>query len=171
MSHRIPVFFLPVPLDEIDDDDLVGARALIGEAYADAEASGLTESTSANWWHQELIGDLCEAWSIEGLGFLEQEMCMLARSGAAKAATGLTALLEGLEEGLPDLKSASGPEVDELLEAGALIGRIRSTSPVHEIDDDDGVVQSFLQHIVTLRAAAAEAAAAGEALLWYRPKP
>ncbi|GMV42700.1 MAG: hypothetical protein AMXMBFR64_44160 [Myxococcales bacterium] len=171
MSHRIPVFFLPIPTDEIDDDDLVGAKALIGEAYADAEASGLTESTSTNWWHQAVIAALCEQWSVSGLEFLEAEMCVLGRAQASRASKALTTVLERLEGGVPDLRAGLGPEAEDLLDAGPLAPRIRSASPASEIDDDDGVVQSFLQFVVSLRAAAAEAAAAGEALLWYRPQP
>ena len=173
MPAFIPIFLLPI--------DGAQAAALRGpEAAEDAvaavqgvapEVSGLRIATSSNWWHSSLTLQLCKAWGVVGLEFLEQEMSVLSAPEALAAQMGCDTLLERLKGGpFPQLSTRLGPEIAALRSADRAAAADVATA-AYEVDEATGDVHSFFQFLATVRQATHEAAQSGRHMLFLAPRP
>ena len=169
MSHRIPMFMLPVASSP---DALTNewAENQIADAAVPGERTRLRESTSTNGWHVSLAHALARAYVIADLDFLAQPLSCVPADQALRIRDAVDLLLERLRGAeLPKLQGVFGPELERLAHADRPAA-IAAALPGHVIDDDAGDVSSFLTFLLSLRAAAEDASRA-EALLVYHPQP
>jgi len=169
MSHRIPVFYMPV--DVGGDVDIDVAKLLVAMAYDDRAGCQLCSSTSGGWWHPKVTLLLCESWNVFGLEFMRSEVACLERRAVQRAANAITWILElvgkcGLPDPVCELAPALGAERPERLLAAA-----RAAEPTLEVDEHAGAVSSFFTFLVSLRQVLRDAAAAERHVLWCAPQP
>lgn len=171
MPAFISIFLLPLDPPQVASlDGVEAAEEAVSRAHEGApERSGLRIATSTNWWHSVLASELCRAWQIGGLEFLEQEFLVLSVSEARAGRRGCDTLLQHLQhEPLPLLSRPFGSELDALKNADRAAAAEAAT-PGYEVDEVSGDVHSFFQFLVTVRQALSEAAETGRHLLFLAP--
>jgi hypothetical protein len=190
MSHRIPVFFLPIEQEQVPENlkDWHSAMNVLDERLERRADYGLRTSTSRNWWYQHALGLICTGLAIEGLGFVDAEIACLDRKELEAAANALDRVLREIRDGIPHL----GPEIDE---EGSIWwlhyywdeGRYKEYSTetmrkafdeseaAHDIDVDADVgyasVVGFYSFLKSLQAALNEALSQDKSLLYVQPQP
>lgn len=169
LRERLPVYLLPLRLNAIAPTTVRSASGAVQQAADSPEESGLRTDVSSGRWHLDLVHALCHAWSVEGLEFMSQELCVLHPPEAALAGSAVEALLSRLEaDGVPELASSPCPEWAAIREAdfGEAIGAV---VPCWDISDENGDVETFVEFLVAVQLAAAEAQPPNTGLLFFRP--
>ncbi len=105
MSNSIPVFFFPISNDELPVElkDWHSAENLLSSKWENREQNGLRTSTSRNWWHQHVVGLICEHLQIDGLEFLQKEIICLDSKQIETGIIAIGELLDSCQSGIPKL--------------------------------------------------------------------
>ncbi|MFN8092760.1 MAG: hypothetical protein U0599_11155 [Vicinamibacteria bacterium] len=178
MSERITAHFLLLDRARVVRDD-AGARALVAAALADEPQGGrLRRATSTGAWLPMLTAELCRRWSIEGLGFLADDLRVLAPPECERAARAVDALLARLEAGdRPRDPRGLGDQWHLIISPADLAEFLRELHPSAEVDEENGEDFAFLQFLVNVQIAAGDAIESESSLLywccleWPSPRP
>jgi hypothetical protein len=190
MSHRIPVFFLPIKREEVPENlkDWHSAMNVLGEWLERRADYGLRTSTSRNWWYQHALGLICTGLAIEGLEFAEAEIACLDKKELEAATNALSRVLQEIRDGIPHL----GPGIDEEgsiwwlhhywdeggckeYSAETMRKAFDESEAAYDIDVDTDVgyesVMGFYSFLKSLQAAVNEALSQDKSLLYVQPQP
>ena len=103
MSYYSPVFFFLIDPSEMPSSlsSWHDAEPLISDRWDKRERQGeinsLVDSSSRNWWHQDLLRLICQAHGIEGLEFITQEIACLRKEALLNALQGFYQLFQVIE--------------------------------------------------------------------------
>jgi hypothetical protein len=168
VSERIKVHLLPLPNGGARPRDDASARDLVASAARDSDVSQLRTAVSTGAWLPLLAAELCRRWSIEGLGFLVQDLRILSPSESQAAAQAVDSLLTRLEAGdRPRESRGLGDQWHFVVSPADLTSVIAETAPTFEVDEAEGEETAFVQFLVGLQVAAHEASEAGHELLFW----
>jgi hypothetical protein len=171
VSDRSPVYVLPLAEGATSPRTPEAARAMVAMAAEAPESSGLRTAVSSDSWHPTLAAKLARACSIEGLGFLANELRVLSSVEARGAAEAVDSLLRRLEEGdIPESRDSFGRQWDLIISQADLAEAIAAVVPCCDVDEENGEVESFLEFLVAVQIAATDAGEQGTGLLFLRPE-
>jgi hypothetical protein len=143
---------------------------MVAKAAEAPESSGLRTAVSSDSWHPTLAAKLARSCSIEGLGFLANELRVLSSVEARGAAEAVDRLLRRLEEGdIPESRDSFGRQWDLIIRHADLAEAIAAVVPCFDVDEENGEVESFLEFLVAVQIAATDAGEQGTGLLFFRP--
>ena len=147
------------------------AQDTISEAL---DTNAMWQDTSRNWWHVHLTLRLAEAFSVEGLEFLNHECVTVSHDDLPRVHAAIEQLIANVRSDTPVVELAGDSDY-ELVAAPAHRSAIDSAAPVRDSDDEDrgdldGAVFYF-SFLRSLQAACREASKGGGNLLWAQPQP
>jgi len=171
MAERIKAHFLPLPAGAVAPRTATAAQAAVDRAAA-SEADGLCTAVSTGAWLPLLSAGLCRKWSIEGLGFLLDDLRIVSPGESTSAASAIDQLLSKLEAGERPLDDKGlGVQWRLVISPADLATIISQTVPRPDLDEQDGEDSVFIAFLVAVQLAATDAAAAGANLLfWCAPE-
>jgi hypothetical protein len=170
VSDFVRLYLLPLRDGVVGPRTEGQAKAMVSAAAEAPEESGLRTDVSADWWHPRVATAVTRACSIIGLGFLADDLRVLAVDEAAEAAKAVEDLLGRLESG-------SVPAAIDVCQAQwSVVARedlaevIAATVPCVDVDAQDGEAQTFIEFLVAIQLACQEVVDLSGRLLYYRPK-
>jgi hypothetical protein len=173
MGHSIPVFFFPVGRDVTyaPGASWLDAQDIISEAI---DADTVWQDTSRNWWHICLTLKLAEAFSLEGLDFLNHECVTVAHDELSRVDSSIEQLIAKVASGTP-VVTLAGDYDYELIAALARRYAFDTAPSGRDGDEEDrsdvdgaALYFSFLR---SLQAACRRASESGGNLLLAQPQP
>ncbi len=167
MTERIKVYLLPLPPDASAPRNAATAREAVNRA-ARSGTDGLRTAVSTGAWLPLLSAELCRRWSIEGLGFLLDDLRTLSPSESKAAASAVDQLLSKLEAGeRPRDVRGLGVQWRLIISPADLADVIAQTVPRTEVDEADGEDSALIAFLVAVQLAATDASEAGTDLLFW----
>jgi hypothetical protein len=176
MSHYIPVFFFRVDESRVPEhlETWEDAMSLLGNRLESNCQSGLRESISRNWWHQNALNLICRGLQIDGLGFVDSEIACLRGDDLQAASEALDVVLSSIADGIPDLGRFEHTDIDglRLPEHRRAIKQAKPSTKV-SVDADWGfeAAVGFYSFVKSLREAIREAIAESQCLLYVQIQP
>jgi hypothetical protein len=171
VTERIKAHLLPLPAGASAPRTAATAQVAIDRA-ATSETDGLCTAVSTGAWLPLLSAELCRKWSIEGLGFLLDDLRILSPSESTSVAAAVDQLLSKLEAGERPLDDKGlGVQWRLVISPADLKAVISQTVPRPDLDEQDGEDSVFIAFLVAVQVAATDAADAGKDLLfWCAPE-
>jgi len=175
MGYDIPIFFFsgdPL-INGSNETSIEQIRNIIVDKHRNPIESGLYESNSHSWWHQNTIIELCTIMEIKGLEFLEEEIADLDVIQLTIANNALTQLLNQIMNGIPQTNKADEYMGIEILRKEDCNKALLEASPAYKIDyqamNDFEEAVSLFSFIKSLQRAIDEALLQKQHLFYYRP--
>jgi hypothetical protein len=176
MGHYLPVFFFPIEKWQVPVaiTSLQDALSLVQVRRENRGKFGLRESLSRNWWHQHLLGTLCEGLQINGLEFIHSEIACLCDDELNRASIALDEVLSRVADGIPNLSSLEDVYIQDL-RLPKYKEALEQAKPALKINVDTDVgleaIIGFYSFVKSLQEAAREAILAKQCLLYVQIQP
>jgi hypothetical protein len=170
VSDFVPLYLLPLAADVVAPRTGDAARAIVHAAAEAPEESGLRTDVSADWWHPRLAGTLTRACSINGLGFLANDLRVLTTDEAAQAGQAAEDLLSRLESGAVPSRVDACQAQWAIIQREELAEVIGATVPCFDVDAQNGEASTFVEFLVAIQLACQEVVEQAGRLLYFRPE-
>jgi len=169
VSERATAYLLPMGKGASIPRSSAAAKEAVAAADKLPEGSGLHKATSTDAWHPTLAANLARACSIEGLGFLTNELRVLSPDEARLAANAVEELLRRLEaDEIPQTREPLGRQWHLIIRQADIAEALAAVVPCTDVDEENGETESFLGFLVALQVAANDAADQATGLLYLR---
>ena len=171
MTKRVKAYLLPLPSGSSPPRSVAAAREAVDRAMQSGTGE-LRTAVSAGAWLPLLSAELCRRWSIEGLGFLLDDLRTLSPSESRSAAAAVEQLLSKLEAGeRPRDARELGAQWRLIISPADLGAVIAQTVPRSEVDEEDGEDWALIAFLVAVQVAATDAVEASmDLLFWCAPE-